>query len=63
MKKERLERCRNQCEKLAKRVAYFNTLEEGVDYKNVETDINAPLSVFKVVPLSEKGKKYFNGEI
>ena len=48
--------------KRKKMIAYFKTLEEGVDYKKVPSCPDAPLEVFQLFPISEKGGKYFTGE-
>ena len=52
-------------QKLAKQkrgIEFFKYLVEDVDYKKEKTNIDAPLEVFKIVPISEKGVKYFKGE-
>lgn len=59
---EKLEQYRERQEKMKRGIEYFRTLIEGIDYKKEKTDITTPAEVFRIVPISEKGEKYFKGD-
>ena len=42
------------------RIQKFKELEEGVDYVKEKTNIDAPLKVFTIKPISDKGRDWFN---
>lgn len=49
-------------EKTKKLREAYKSLEKGVDYKMVKTDIKAPLKVYEMIPLSDKAKKFLDGK-